>query len=315
MDLTARVKPFVPISGPLPPMTLLDHLSRRQLIVVTGKGGVGKTTLAATLGFLLARAGKRVLLLEADPRESLHRVLGTVPSDGALVDAGEGLWVQNLQPRRIIEDLVAERVHIGFIARRITKSQAFQHFVAGAPGFKEAALLGYAFRVAKGDYKVHADLVILDAPATGHGVSLLAAPGLLAGAIRDGELGAMAAELASHLADPARTSIVLAALAEEMAVQETLELVDLLKTRLQRVPDLLLANGIYPSLPDRPPAGSAELAGLWRQRRDVNDRELERLRNGWRGPLVELPLLPLETGPALLQALARRLGPALGVKP
>jgi anion-transporting ArsA/GET3 family ATPase len=292
-------------------MNLLDHLSRRQLIVVTGKGGVGKTTLAAALGFLLARRGRQVLLLEADPRESLHRVLGTEPSDGALVDAGEGLRVQNLQPRTIIEELVAERVHIGFVARRITRSQAFRHFVAGAPGFKEAALLGYAFRVVKGDYKVRADLVILDAPATGHGLSLLAAPGLLAGAIRDGELGLMAAELASHLADPARTGVVLATLAEEMAIQETLELVALLKTRLQRTPDLILANGIYPALPGRAATSSPGPGDLWRQRREVNERELERLRKGWRGPLVELPLLPMETGPALLQTLAQRLGPAL----
>ena len=292
-------------------MNLLDHLAHRQLIVVTGKGGVGKTTLAAALGFLLARAGKQVLLLEADPRESLHRVLGTEPSDGALVDAGDGLRVQNLQPRMIIEDLVAERVHIGFVARRITRSQAFRHFVAGAPGFKEAALLGYAHRAVKGDYTVRADLVILDAPATGHGISLLAAPELLAGAIRDGELGEMAAELAAFLADPERCGILLAALAEEMAVQETLELVDLLRTRLRRTPDLVLANGIYPALPGSAPGESSEPMNLWRQRREVNERELERLREGWQGPLIELPLLPMETGPALLQALAWRLGPAL----
>jgi Mrp family chromosome partitioning ATPase len=292
-------------------MTLLDHLARRQLLVVTGKGGVGKTTLAAALGVLLGRTGRRVLLLEADPRESLHRVLGTEPSDGAVVDAGHGLRVQNLQARTIIEELVAERVHVGFIARRITRSQAFRHFVAGAPGFKEAALLGYAYRVVKGGYKLEADLVILDAPASGHSVSLLAAPELLAGAIQDGELGEMAAELAAYLADPARSGVVLAALAEEMAVQETLELVDLLRTRLHRRPDLVLVNGIYPTLPAEIPHGSADLLDLWRQRRAVNDRELQRLRAGWRGPVVELPLLPQETGPGLLQSLADQLQRAL----
>ena len=305
------MKPGAPNLELRRPTTLLDHLARRQLIVVTGKGGVGKTTLAATLGVLLADAGKKVLLLEADPRESLHRVLGTEPSDGALVDAGHGLRVQNLQARTIIEELVAERVHVGFLARRITHSQAFRHFVAGAPGFKEAALLGYAFRVVKGGYRVAADLVILDAPATGHSVSLLAAPELLAGAIQDGELGAMAAELAAHLADPGRTGIVLATLAEEMAVQETLELVELLRTRLRRRPDAVLANGVYPALPQPPPAGPGPLLDLWRQRRAVNDRELQRLRADWQGPLVELPLLPQETGPGLLRALVNELGPGL----
>lgn len=292
-------------------MSLPDLLARRQLIVVTGKGGVGKTTLAATLGILLARTGKQVLLLEADPRESLHRVLGTEPSDGAVVEAGPGLRMQNLQARAIIEELVAERVHIGFVARRITHSQAFRHFVAGAPGFKEAALLGYAYRVAQGGYRVQADLVILDAPATGHGVSLLAAPELLAGAVQDGELGAMARELAVYLADPARCGIVLATLAEEMAVQETLELVEQLQTRLHRHPDLVLANGLYPAVPDPAPEGPPASLALWHQRREVNGRELGRLREGWGGPLAELPLLPLEAGPGLLDALAGRLDGAL----
>jgi anion-transporting ArsA/GET3 family ATPase len=289
-------------------MTLLDLLARRQLIVVTGKGGVGKTTLAAALGQLLSRAGKKVLLLEADPRESLHRVLGTEPSGGALIDAGDGLRVQNVQAAEIIEELVSERVHVGFIARRITHSQAFRHFVAGAPGFKEAALLGYAYRVVMGGYRVHADLVILDAPATGHGVSLLTAPELLAAAIRDGELGAMAAELAAYLADPTRTGIVLATLAEEMAVQETLELVALLESRLHRRPDLVVANGIYPALPA---VEDSDFRSLWHQRRLVNERELAHLQEDWPGPLVELPLLPLETGPRLLEALMILLKPAL----
>jgi len=292
-------------------MTLLDTLARRQLIAVTGKGGVGKTTLAATLGVLLAEAGRQVLLLEADPRESLHQALGTEPSDGVVVDAGAGLRMQNLQPRAIIEELVAERVHLGFVARRITHSQAFRHFVAGAPGFKEAALLGYAYRVARGGHRVKADLVILDAPATGHGVSLLAAPQLLAGAVGDGELGTMARELAHHLADPDRCGIVLASLAEEMAVQETLELIGQLRGRLHRQPDLVLANGLFPALPEPPPEGPPAALNLWRQRREVNDRELGRLRAGWDGPLVELPLLPLAAGPGLLRELAGRLGPQL----
>lgn len=292
-------------------MPLLDLLVRRQLLVVTGKGGVGKTTLAAVLGRLLAAHGRQVLLLEADPRESLHRVLGTEPSDGAVVDAGGGLRAQNLQAHAILEELVEEKVHVGFLARKITHSPAFRHFVAGAPGFKEAALLGYAARVARGGYKLRADVVILDAPASGHGVSLLAAPELLAGAVRDGELGEVAAELAAHLADPDRTGIVLATLAEEMAVQETLELVAQLRGRLRREPDLVLANAIYPALPEPPPAGDAAALDLWRQRREVNERELERLREGWSGTVLEIPLLAMDTGPDLLRALAAWLEPKL----
>src|SRR5664279_4461076 len=123
-------------------MSALDRLAERQLVVVTGKGGVGKTTLTAVLGRLLAERGKRVLLLEVDPRESLHQALGTEPSGGAIVEAGPGLSLQNLQPGEVIEGMVRDKVSIGFLARKITESAAFHQFVEGAPGLKETALLG-----------------------------------------------------------------------------------------------------------------------------------------------------------------------------
>jgi anion-transporting ArsA/GET3 family ATPase len=114
-------------------VSLLDRLERQQLIVVTGKGGVGKTTLTAVLGRRLAAAGRRTLLLEIDPRESLHQLLGTEPSGGAIVSAGRHLSAQNLQARSVIEDLVKEKVTLRALARRIVDSPLFQHFADGAP--------------------------------------------------------------------------------------------------------------------------------------------------------------------------------------
>jgi len=282
-------------------MMVLDRLAERQLLVVTGKGGVGKTTLAAVLGRLLADRGKRVLLLEVEPRESLHQALGTEPSGGGIVPAGAGLALQNLQPAAVIEGLVAEKVPIAFLARKITESTAFHQFIEGAPGLKETALLGYAYRtLASGK---QADLVIIDAPATGHGLALLAAPGLLAQAAQGGQLGEMAAELAAFLADPVRCGVVLATLAEEMPVQETLELIGEL-ARQGRQPDLVVANGLYPA------AGPGEEAGLWHARRRLNETERARLAAAWAGPLLDLPLLALERGPELIGALAARLAEA-----
>ncbi len=283
---------------------LLEGLAGRQLVVVTGKGGVGKTTVAALLGRALSSRGRRVLLLETDPRESLHQVLGIEPSGGKVVAAGPRLWAQNLQSQAVMEGLVREKMPFGMgaVADRILAHPVYQHFVAGAPGLKETALLGQAYRIVHHGGRPKVDVIVLDAPATGHGLSLLTAPGLLAEAIRDGQLGDVTAEIAAFVADPARCAVVVTTLAEEMPVQETLELVQLLADKLGRGPEAVVVNALYPPCPAGA-KGPAEALALWRERRRLNERELRRLRAGWKGGRVELPLLPLDRSPALLDGL------------
>lgn len=285
--------------------TILDRLTQR-LVVVTGKGGVGKTTLAAALGRLFADSGRRTLLLEADPRESLHQVLGTEPSGGDLLPAGRNLWLQNLRVQDSVDAMVREKIPITFMANRVLDSPVYQHFIEGAPGIKEAAFLGYAYRMLSGKTKPRPQVVVVDAPATGHGLTLLTAPGLFAQVIEGSQLGELIAELAAFVADPARCAVVVATLAEEMPVQETLELLTLLKQKMDRSPELIVANALYPPFPARPD-GDQELLALWQGRRAMNERELDRLREGWRGLLVELPLLPIDRSPALLEALLSHL--------
>lgn len=295
-------------------MKLVQQLVRRRLIVVTGKGGVGKTTLTAAIGRVLAAAGRKALLLEVDPRESLHQLFDTAPSAGAIIKVTPKLGLQNLQPRAVLESLVREKVPLPPLATRIIGSQIFQQSVEGAPGLKEMAVLGYALRTVRGDYRHRADVVVLDAPATGHGASMLAAPLHLAHAVAGGQLGEMARQLADFIANPAECGVVLTSLAEEMPVQETVELITLLRERMGRPPEAVVVNALYPEFPaDAGPRGAASagggdrILGLWRDRREVNDRELVRLRQAWRGPMLELPLFPLTRGPALLEQVAAAL--------
>jgi len=183
--------------------------------------------------------------------------------------------------------------------------------------------------------------------------------------VSGGQIGDMARSLAAFIADPERCGVVLATLAEEMPVQELSELVALLRERMGRPPELVVANGLYPEFPggwagrrtggqalveasgtgaearphagplttrppgrDRAPSGApratrgesgprAERGGvpqgpsvidLWRERRAVNDRELTRLRGVWKGPLAEVPLVPLDRSPELLAAVEAVLG-------
>src|SRR5512146_288723 len=175
-------------------MTLIERLRGRQLVVVSGKGGVGKTVLSAALAQGLWAGGARVLLLELDPRESLHHLLDVPPSGGEVVQVRPRLFLQHLDPRAVLGDLVRERLPIPVLAKRVVASPIFRHFADGAPGMREIAVLGHALRVVRGEAKPAVDAVVLDAPATGHGVSLLAAPLLVAEVIERGPIGELTRE-------------------------------------------------------------------------------------------------------------------------
>lgn len=300
-------------------MSVLDPLARKGFVVVTGKGGVGKSTVSAVLARLLTgtspstrarrEASRRVLVIEVDPRENLHQLLGAPPSGGEVVDVGGGLHLQHLKPRAVVDRVVEERVRIGAVARKVFASPVYQHFVDGAPGLKELAILEHARRLLD---ERRFEAVVLDAPATGHGVSLLRAPLLVAGAVDGGPFGRIAGDIAALVADPERCAVAVVAQAEEMPVEEALELRRTLSEQLGRRPDLLVVNGLYPPLPDDPGGAPDELVDLWRRRREVNRRELDRIEAGWPEARVRLPLLPLGRGPELVEALARCLEEGAG---
>jgi anion-transporting ArsA/GET3 family ATPase len=289
-------------------MNPIEQLARRQLVVVTGKGGVGKTVVSATLGRALAAAGRRTLIVEVDPRENLHQMMGTPPSGGDILEAAPRLWVQNLKPRQVLDQVVRDQLKLELLARRVLDSPVYQQFATGAPGLKEIAILGHAYRLLNGLGGVgvpEIETVILDAPATGHGVTLLSAPALVSEVITNGPFSRMAGDLATLIADPERCGIVVVTQAEEMPVEEALELRTALRDRVRRDPELLVVNGLYPPEPPSSPGPENELVSLWRRRRRLNDRELARLQESWPGPRIELPQLPLDRGLALLGTLGR----------
>ena len=255
---------------------------------------------------MLADRGRRVLVVEVDPRENLHQMFTVPPSGGDILPAGPRLWVQNLKLRQVLDDVVRERLKLELLTRRVLDSRIYQHFAAGAPGLKEVAILGHAWRLLNGIGPVgmpQIDTVILDAPATGHGVSLLAAPRLVTDVIRNGPFAEMAGNLQELIGDPARCGIVVVTQAEEMPVQEAIELRQALQEKIGRDAEALIVNGLYPPAPPADSGTDNPLVSLWRQRRRLNEQELARLREAWEGPRIELPLLALERGPALLSTL------------
>src|SRR4051812_15385759 len=115
-------------------MELMERMARRQLVVVTGKGGVGKTVISATLGRSLAAAGRRTLVVEVDPRENVHQMLGVPPAGGAFVQAESRFWVQILNPGQVLDEIVRKGLKPELLARRLRDSPVSHHSAAGAPG-------------------------------------------------------------------------------------------------------------------------------------------------------------------------------------
>lgn len=304
-----------------------------RMLMVTGKGGVGKTLTTAALGDALARAGRRVLLVEIDPRESLYHVLAAAPSGGERIrvplfaggelaashpaDRHGALWIQNLQPKHVIEQMVREHLRVEMLARRVLSSTVFQHFIESAPGLREMAALAYSMRALQGEdgRPPEVDTIVLDAPATGHGVSLLAAPRVVEQVIHEGPFGRMAREMTAFVADPARLGVVVVTRAEEVPVVETCELFTMLEERVRRTPDLLVVNSVYPPLPDEADAVAAagDVGRMWAERRRTNERELDVLASRCPAPHAILPLLPIDAGPRLVAALGRHLVPLLDI--
>jgi anion-transporting ArsA/GET3 family ATPase len=288
---------------------LANRIDAKELLVVTGKGGVGKSTVAATLGRVHA-AERRVLVLELDPRENVHQMFGAPPSGGEIVQIAPRLWLQNLRPRQVLDGIVRRKLRIEALVKRVLESTVYRHFSEGAPGLKELAVLSHALDLVRGRLSgaPRIEQVILDAPATGHGISLLLAPQLVSAVIERGPVSEMTREVADWVGDHDRTGVVVVTLAEEMPVTEALELEEQLETRLARSPDLLVVNQLYPPLPAGF-RGSDSLSRLWRKRRRLNESELDRLDSAWDGERIDLPLVPLPHGSDLVEALAERMAP------
>jgi len=288
-------------------VSLLD----RALVVVTGKGGVGKSTVAAALAVAAQRRGRRPLVVEVAGRSDTVRLL-----------AGTGIAQQSITPREAMEDYLRDQLP-GPVAELLSRSGTFSAFAEGTPGMHELLTIGKVWELTgsrrPGEARPH-DLVILDSPASGHGLALLGAPQTFAGIARVGPIHRQAGIIHGTLSDPARTAVVAVAIAEEMAVNETLELRGALRERMGLDLSLVVANGIAPDRFDDDEAeallalgaaaDSPAGAALWAHRRARGQREqLARLRAGLDAPPVEVPL-SFAAGPEA-GAVADRLEGAL----
>jgi anion-transporting ArsA/GET3 family ATPase len=302
--------------------SLLD----RRLVVVIGKGGVGKTTVAAALGLVAARAGKRTVICEVAEQERLADLFGVDASSHEERELAPDLHSVSVDPERAKEEWLRYQLKSSTLAGVLGGSSVFRYLSAAAPGLSELVTIGKVWDLAQLERRTGGsvfDLAIVDAPATGHGIAMLRAPSTYATVARVGPIRGQALQIDAFLRDRDRTAVMVVALPEEMPVNETLDLERRLGDEMEMAIDVAVVNALYPQRFNRADverlravaagADGAARAALAEHERVRGQRsQLRRLRRGLDAPVATLPFLfEPELGPAQLETLAARLERAL----
>ncbi len=285
---------------------------------MTGKGGVGKTTVAYALGLAAAARGKRAIVCEVGSRERGSTIFGREPIAFDEASLSDGLWGIAIDFDEAGREYLERQMPVRSMGTLLSKSNLFSYLAAATPGLGEMVTMGKIWELAMGEReeklgKAAYDVVIVDAPATGHGIAMLQTPRNFREIARTGPLAKQAGRIEETIADSAVTGVVVVARAEEMAVNEAIMLERALagpeagtrlaldrfyanalipprftSTELESLRALLAAEGADPGAAD--PALAAAIGEAARAR--TQSSEVDRLRDSVAAPICELPLLP-----------------------
>ena len=203
-------------------MSLLD----KRILLVTGKGGVGKSTLAASLALAAALRGKRVLLLETHGSKRIPRVFGKRALDYKVQHLTNNLHHLSVTSEKALEEYIVGVIKIRALYKLVFRNRVMGPFMDAVPGLHELIQLGKVMDLerAKERGRPEWDLIVVDAPATGHGLSMLNAPASMMELTRKGPFYENAKLVQALWGDPERTGLLLVTLPEAMPVNETLDL-------------------------------------------------------------------------------------------
>jgi anion-transporting ArsA/GET3 family ATPase len=222
-----------------------------KIHIVSGKGGVGKTTVSAALALVAARHGRKVCVAEVDRKGTLAGLFGGGNLGYQPAELSPGVWGLNIVPENALAEYLEVQYHMKRISRAFTSSHFVDYITTAAPGLKDILVLGKIWYLERGRSsgpQHNFDTIIVDAPGAGHMLTFLSAPAGLSDAVRVGPLHRQSDWLVQMLRDPKRTRVHLVTLAEEMPVSETLETADALRGRLGIASGPVFANAIYSRL-------------------------------------------------------------------
>ncbi len=298
----------------------------KRLLFVTGKGGVGKSTIAASLGLAAAARGKRTIICEIGSQEHTSRLFRRGQVGFHEVELEQNLWTISIDPDESMREYVLLQLKVRAMRDLLFRSRVFTYLAAATPGLRELVTIGKIWELAQPDRKVKKgreyDLVIVDAPATGHGIGFLQTPRTFAGIARVGPIHSQAEELDRFITDQDTSGAAIVALPEEMPVNETA----VLERELRKIGvavDGVYMNAIYPQrfsdqeaekLQGAADAADAAVASALRaaasehRRAGSHRAQLERLRERIGTPVKELPFIfEPELGVESLRELAGNL--------
>jgi len=304
----------------------MSTLEGKRFVLVTGKGGVGKTTVCAAEALALSAKGKRVLVAMCNAKERLSVMLGVPPIGSDVVSVAPNVWAVNMEPEKALEEYGSLILHSRALYKTLFDNRYVRTFLRAVPGMHEWAMLGKAWwhtTEKETDGSLKYDVVILDAPATGHGLDMLRVPKVILDVVPPGLLRRDAERAWTMFQDPAACAIVLVTLPEEMPTTETIELAKAL-AELGLTIGRVVVNGVLPPLfskeeravlssvkpgnVDRP--GEAALAASCDRasRERVQAESLNRLSRELPVPPAFLPLLMEDAAkPEAIRQLAKRV--------
>jgi anion-transporting ArsA/GET3 family ATPase len=228
----------------------VPELLDKRLVIVTGKGGVGKSTVALALGLAAARDGRRTIVCEVSSQEHTSHVFHRAEVGFHEVEMAENLWAISIDPDEAMREYVLLQLKVRAMRDLLFRSRIFTYLAAATPGLRELVTIGKIWEVAQPDRKVkkgrNYDLVIVDAPATGSGVGFLQTPRTFANIARVGPIKAQAEALEAFLVNHRKTGVAIVAMPEEMPVNETVALERQLTEEVDVAVDRVYMNGLYP---------------------------------------------------------------------
>lgn len=217
----------------------------RRLLVVTGKGGTGKSTIAAALALLAAESGQKTLLVSVDAKNDLAEFLEIGPLSPRARRDHAGLWAMALDPEQSLREYIQLQLRVPLLSRIGPLSRIFEYVATAAPGVREVVTVGkILYEVREHDW----DLVVVDGTASGHVIGQLAAPSAINELVHVGLIRSQTAWMLDLLSDPATTGAVIVATPEEMPVSETVELTGRLREETPVELAAVVANRVLPEL-------------------------------------------------------------------